>query len=1472
MPVRETPVKLPRDSRESPGDGVTALAQDLWIDLLGKPYRRGGRGPLEYDCLGVVLEVQRRMGFSVPDPVPAYGDDPGSAFLDHWADGWDRIQGPIPGAGVLLQLESRRWPDHVGVLVGQDDVLHVTRNARVVTAPLSRWSRAGRVRGFFWPRVAVRREARQASVGAPPGWIQVRVRLSPRPEDSRAWLEEARPGGRVRDYIGFEPDLDRLVVTLNGRRADDLDAPVSGGDDLFFCQSPAIPAVAIAGLGAAFGTTTAAGVTTLTTLGSIALAAANILAGTLVSLLASLIAAPSKPSLDSENEGSPTFALDGIRNTASNGAMIPVVYGRRPVGGQILQSFFRVNERLEAVLYHLIAVSEGEVESIGGITADSDELPSSAFSGNAVTLDGNPISNYPTAKVSIRLGKTRQSLIPGFEETTIAFGIDHDLRRSTSFAVPSQPAIVAENDKTWAYTTTDVIDGFDIIIRFPVGLYKINGDGDVQEYSFTGTLRYERVDAPASQVAEIVYFGPSTNRAPHPRQIVKRSLQKGIYRISLTRVTSNDDETERRFSQSTIVAVNEVNSDLAIAHNGLALIAITGLTGAQFGGQIPNVVSDVKGLKVYVWDGVSTTSPTFAKVYSANPGWCWLHALLNKRFGGGNTIRLNNVHLSAVKDLADESDALITTDGYQHKRYEFNHVFDQVIPLFDVLQTIAAVGRATTMMLGGKYSLKMQKARTPRQLFCMGDIQPGTYQHTLLKRFGRPNMVRVEYSNERLDYDRDVAQLEAGVVDDGQLIAQDVALPGCTSPHQAFRAAKYFLNVAERIDEHLRIKVPVDSLGLEAGDLFHFSHDWPLPGSLSGRVIEDIAVPSAGVKIDRTVVVPASPAWTILVQSFNSNGTISLAAPTATPGTYPAGTAIPISPNWNASALPKKGDLYSIGPATSYVEQWDCVAISRDEDLVATIEAMKYDATVYNDDPGVIEEFTDEWPRAKRVPEIPEGLRLSEITRRRRDGTIDHVIDVSFTPARELGDEGYPALRLVPHAARDGAPHDIWLRNITSDAGDLAGDEFDYEGRTSWRWAGETRNGQFEIGVGLCLHRGYEVSVTPRSAGGYRMAPEGGAREVIVVRGKLDMPGAPTGLAAYPRMERTLLTWDELDDSDVDHYEGREASADYAYEQWFFGQTAFRCACGDRAEFMAHGGTMKLLLKGRTRSGIGSQTPAVLSHTPETLPAALRTNTFESASWPGTKVNCSVAGVGYLRTTYGQASGTYTTTDTAYPLSKYAQVLSIFVDAHPMDLNPASEMGFPGNGVYAGRLRGDGTLTDDPLPPDRTQSEDIMWKGNSYGAQIIKGNGSHDFSKLHLLLVEYDLATDDPPTVWDGWKEYRAPIFVQGKTYVRVRLTFTNAASGKFQTEVRTINVRGLGVALFECGTVTMNGTSAKTVNFTRAPYPTNSVVFAEPVNTNSGWKVLRTNKTASSVDLQVVDANGEPVTGAQIQYWVGAA
>jgi cell wall-associated NlpC family hydrolase len=121
-------------------------------DLIGKPFKYGGRGPDEYDCYGLMMEVFRRMGVKLPDYFSTDQDDANAVQItDGVAQDWQRIAEPEVGCGVTLRLscDHPTLTTHVGVVVDADLFLHTRAKVGVVAERLSHpvWQR--KVTGFF---------------------------------------------------------------------------------------------------------------------------------------------------------------------------------------------------------------------------------------------------------------------------------------------------------------------------------------------------------------------------------------------------------------------------------------------------------------------------------------------------------------------------------------------------------------------------------------------------------------------------------------------------------------------------------------------------------------------------------------------------------------------------------------------------------------------------------------------------------------------------------------------------------------------------------------------------------------------------------------------------------------------------------------------------------------------------------------------------------------------------------------------------------------------------------------------------------------------------------------------------------------------------------------------------------------------------------------------------------------------------
>lgn len=117
-------------------------------DLFRAAYAVGGRGPARYDCYGLFVEVQRRLGRAMPvlDTPEAYADR-AQAIADGALD-WQPLPAPEPWCAVAIRVG--RWVSHLGVVL-DDGVhfLHATRATGVTRARLDdpRW--ASRIAGYY---------------------------------------------------------------------------------------------------------------------------------------------------------------------------------------------------------------------------------------------------------------------------------------------------------------------------------------------------------------------------------------------------------------------------------------------------------------------------------------------------------------------------------------------------------------------------------------------------------------------------------------------------------------------------------------------------------------------------------------------------------------------------------------------------------------------------------------------------------------------------------------------------------------------------------------------------------------------------------------------------------------------------------------------------------------------------------------------------------------------------------------------------------------------------------------------------------------------------------------------------------------------------------------------------------------------------------------------------------------------------
>ena len=93
-----------------------------YLDLLGKPFQLGARGPKAFDCWGICLEVGKRAGILYPEDFTPDNTEQQDTFINNRIDSdFDKIENPEPFAIVTFKINPP-FVDHCGIIL--PDCIH----------------------------------------------------------------------------------------------------------------------------------------------------------------------------------------------------------------------------------------------------------------------------------------------------------------------------------------------------------------------------------------------------------------------------------------------------------------------------------------------------------------------------------------------------------------------------------------------------------------------------------------------------------------------------------------------------------------------------------------------------------------------------------------------------------------------------------------------------------------------------------------------------------------------------------------------------------------------------------------------------------------------------------------------------------------------------------------------------------------------------------------------------------------------------------------------------------------------------------------------------------------------------------------------------------------------------------------------------------------------------------------------------
>lgn len=306
-------------------------------------------------------------------------------------------------------------------------------------------------------------------------------------------------------------------------------------------------------------------------------------------------------------------------------------------------------------------------------------------------------------------------------------------------------------------------------------------------------------------------------------QVIRKDIHidvvAGQYDVRVRRLT--DDATDSlTFNEVTWTTLRAFRTGEPVLRDNVTLIALRIKASEQLNG----VVNNFNLIATSVCPDYDEDSNTWITKPTTNPASLYRHILQ----GNANARPLANIRLDldTLQDWHTEC---------EEKGFEFSAVIDSPGTLFQRLNTVAAVGRASFNMRDGRFSVVRDLAQaspvqhyTPRN---SRNLSGSVIYHE------QPHALRVSFINRDKSYAAD----EITVYDDGYNEGnatkfEQVELFGVTTSTHAHKLGRYHIAVGRLRNESWEIDTDFEHLVCTRGDRVQVTHDVPLVGLGQGRV------------------------------------------------------------------------------------------------------------------------------------------------------------------------------------------------------------------------------------------------------------------------------------------------------------------------------------------------------------------------------------------------------------------------------------------------------------------------------------------------------------------------------------------------------------------------------------------------------------------------------------------------------------
>lgn len=674
----------------------------------------------------------------------------------------------------------------------------------------------------------------------------------------------------------------------------------------------------------------------------------------------------------SETETNPSYNWNNSPPMVDQGNALAVTYGTMRTAGQILAQHVS-SDSDNQYLNILLCGGEGPIDSISDIR-----------------INDNPISYYKGVGAEIRLGTNDQTAVFNFNDSYVDQALAYELNL----------------DNTWAMQQTEgsAVEGLEITLELPYGLYYAQDDGGLGEASVTLQAQYRKV---GTTVWSSFVNGADTNlvikatkNTTFFRTYRVDHLPTAKYEVRVQCVaksgTTNRYSTRVYWTQLSSIMYDD------FARPGKVLVGIKALATNQLSGGMPSITWLQTKEKVWVWNA---DNGEYQQKPATNPAWAAYDMIHRCR-------QVKNIHSGKLEfviqgtpaERAVYRDFVGWAEFCDSRSLTFNYIFTTADDLWTALQKPEGVGRGKVIMRGTRYGCVFDAPGQPVQLFTVGNILTDKFKETFVSLKDRANAIEITFANKDKAYQKEIITVYADNYDrTTEPNITQIILDGVTTVEQAYREGKYRLRLNQYLQRTVEHSADIDAIACQISDVVLLAHDVPQWG-YSGRLL---AATASTLQLDREVTLEPGKSYAVAVQITNPAATtpqtVQKIVTVGVQGVSEEISTDTVILTGSLSTVPQRWDLYSFGETNKVVKPFRVLSISRDQDLRRKISCIEYVEAVYTEATDIPEMNYSELSTKTEI----RNVSVAEETYRQKDGTMLSNLNVAWTIPRNAPFRSY---------------------------------------------------------------------------------------------------------------------------------------------------------------------------------------------------------------------------------------------------------------------------------------------------------------------------------------------------------------------------------------------------------------------------------------------------------------------------------